>query len=74
MLLLLDRGEHGEYNVGQLAASCGVSSHLASEHLRLMERCGLLGRSRIGKETFYHITEPGLHAILGCIVSRFGQQ
>lgn len=69
MLFLLDAGE---YNVGQLAELCGISSHLASEHLRLMERCGLLHRNRVGKETFYGIAEPGLRDLMSCIVSRYG--
>jgi DNA-binding transcriptional ArsR family regulator len=70
MLLLMDADE---YNVGQLAASCGISSHVASEHLRLMERCGLLRRNRVGREAFYRIAEPGLRGILSCIIHRYGQ-
>ena len=30
----------GRYTVGELAEACGIPSHMASEHLRLMERCG----------------------------------
>lgn len=69
MLMLLDADA---YNVGQVARSCGISSHLASEHLRLMERCGLLARHRVGKETFYRLAEPALHDIMSCVVNRFG--
>ena len=32
----------GRYKVGELAEACGIPSHMASEHLRLMQRCGLL--------------------------------
>ena len=32
----------GRYTVGELAEACGIPSHMASEHLRLMQRCGLL--------------------------------
>ena len=70
MCLLIDAGE---YNVGQLADSCRIPSHVASEHLRLMERCGLPYRNGVGRETFYRIVEPGLRGILGCIVNRYGQ-
>lgn len=69
MLFLLESGEH---NVGDLAAACGVASQLASEHLRLMEHCGLLIREKAGKETFYRIAEPCLSEILHCLEARFG--
>ena len=32
----------GRYTVGGLAEACGIPSHMASEHLRLMQRCGFL--------------------------------
>ena len=63
----------GEYNVGQLAELCGISSHLASEHLRLIKRFELLDRNRVEKETFCRIAEPGLGDMLSYIVSRYGQ-
>jgi ArsR family transcriptional regulator, zinc-responsive transcriptional repressor len=69
MCLLIDAGQ---YNVGQIAEACGIPSHVASEHLRLMERCGLLHRNRVGRETFYRIAEPSLRDILSCIGRRFG--
>ena len=30
---------HGRYTVGELAEDCGVPDNVASEHLRLMQRC-----------------------------------
>jgi predicted transcriptional regulator len=36
----------GRYTVGELAEACEIPSHMASEHLRLMQRCGLLSRWR----------------------------
>ena len=32
----------GQYAVGDLADACEIPSHMASEHLRLMQRCGFL--------------------------------
>lgn len=32
----------GRYTVGELADACEIPSHMASEHLRLMQRCGFL--------------------------------
>ena len=62
----------GRYTVGELAAACDVASHVASEHLRLLERCGLLGSDREGRRAYYRIAEPHLAAIIDCIEGRFG--
>lgn len=58
--------------VGELAEACGIPSHMASEHLRLMQRCGLLGSEKEGRKTFYTVAEPHLANILACIEGRFG--
>lgn len=62
----------GRYMVGELAEACGIASHMASEHLRLMQRCGFLSASREGRCTYYMIAEPHLANIMGCIEQRFG--
>lgn len=62
----------GRYTVGELAEKCGVLQHVASEHLRLMQHCRLLGREKEGRKTFYTVAEPGLAAIMQCIHNRFG--
>ena len=62
----------GRYSVGELAEACGVSSHVASEHLRLMLRCGLLTSRREGRKVFYEVVEPHLAAIMACVEQRFG--
>ena len=62
----------GRYMVGELAEACGIASHMASEHLRLMQRCGFLTSSREGRRTYYTIAEPHLANIMGCIEQRFG--
>lgn len=62
----------GEYTVGELAEACGIASHMASEHLRLMKHCGLLTSERDGRKTYYSVAEPHLESIMGCIESRFG--
>jgi hypothetical protein len=45
---------------------------MASEHLRLMQRCGFLGMEKDGRCVFYTIAEPHLADIMACIESRFG--
>ena len=63
---------HGRYTVGELAAACAIPRHMASEHLRLMQHCGLLHAKKEGRTTYYGIAEPHLETIIGCIESRFG--
>jgi DNA-binding transcriptional ArsR family regulator len=62
----------GRYTVGQLAEACGIPSHMASEHLRLMQRCGFLTSEKEGRKAYYRIVEPHLHDIMTCVEARFG--
>ena len=62
----------GEYTVGELAEACEIPSHMASEHLRLMKRCGLLQADRDGRKTYYSVAEPHLCELMNCIEGRFG--
>ena len=62
----------GRYTVGELAEACGIPSHMASEHLRLMQRCGFLNVSKEGRCVYYTVAEPHLANIMACIESRFG--
>ena len=63
----------GRYAVGELAEACGVPSHMASEHLRLMQRCGFLTCQKEGRNAYYRVAEPHLAKILACIEDRFGE-
>lgn len=62
----------GRYTVGELAEACGIPSHMASEHLRLMQRCGLLSSRKDGRKAYYRVAEPHLANILACVEERFG--
>ena len=62
----------GQFTVGELADACGIPSHMASEHLRLMQRSGFLTSEREGRRIFYRVAEPHLKQIMNCIESRFG--
>src|SRR5271157_5317778 len=64
----------GRYMVGELAEACGIPSHMASEHLRLMQRCGLLTNKKDGRKAYYQIVETHLAKIMSCIEARFGDQ
>lgn len=61
------------YTVGELAEACGIPSNIASGHLRLMQRCGLLGQERDGRNVYYRIAEPCLGKIMSCIRERFSK-
>lgn len=65
---------HGRYTVGELAGACGIPSHMASEHLRLMQHCGFLASEKDGRKTYYQIIEAHLGSIMNCIESRFGDR
>ncbi|MEW4487468.1 metalloregulator ArsR/SmtB family transcription factor [Thalassoglobus sp. JC818] len=62
---------HGRYTVGELAADCEVPDNVASEHLRLMQRCGFFTSEREGRKVFYQIAEPHLEDLMNCVESRF---
>lgn len=62
----------GRYTVGELAEACGIPSHMASEHLRLMQRCGFLTSEKDGRKRYYAVVEPHLERIMACIADRFG--
>lgn len=62
----------GRYTVGELAEACGIPSHMASEHLRLMQRCGFLDSEKDGRRAYYQVAEPHLANIMKCVEQRFG--
>ena len=60
------------YTVGGLAEACEIPSNMASEHLRLMQRCGFLACEKEGRFAYYTIAEPHLAEIMHCVEGRFG--
>lgn len=64
----------GRYSVGELAEACGIRSHMASEHLRLMQRCGFMSSEKDGRSVYYRIAEPHLANIMACIEARFDRR
>lgn len=63
----------GRYTVGKLAQACEIPSHMASEHLRLMQRCGFLNSQRDGRKVYYRIAETHLENLMNCLNLRFGK-
>jgi DNA-binding transcriptional ArsR family regulator len=62
---------HDRYTVGEIAEDCGVPDNVASEHLRLMQRCGFFSSQREGRRVYYQVAEPHLENIMDCVESRF---
>ena len=62
----------GHFTVGQLAEACGIPSHMASGHLRLMQRSGFLTSEKDGRKAYYQIAECHLADIMACVEARFG--
>ncbi len=62
----------GDFSVNELAHACALPSAMASEHLRLMQRCGFLTNERVSRKVFYRVVEPHLKSILKCIENHFG--
>ena len=65
---------HDRYMVAELAKACDIQPHMASEHLRLMQRAGLLTSRREGRRTYYEIAEPHLAEIIHCVKARYGSR
>ncbi len=68
MIQMLLQGDHP---VGELAEACELPTAMASEHLRLMQRCGFLASEKDGRKVYYRVIEPHLRSILKCIEERF---
>ncbi|MBU0507199.1 metalloregulator ArsR/SmtB family transcription factor, partial [bacterium] len=60
-----------QFTVGELAEECSVPQNVASEHLKLLERCGLFCHERKGNKVFYQVTEPMLESFMSCIENKF---
>jgi DNA-binding transcriptional ArsR family regulator len=61
----------GKYTVGELAEDCGIPDNVASENLRLMQRCGFLASERAGRRVYYRVAEPHLKNLMACVEARF---
>lgn len=62
---------NGRYTVGDLAEACDIRPNVASEHLRLMEMCGLLTKEREGRRIYYQSAHACLVKILDCVRCQF---
>jgi DNA-binding transcriptional ArsR family regulator len=70
-LRIVDLLLRGRHTVGELAEACGVPSPIASGHLRLLQRCGLLAAERDGRNVYYTVADPCLRKLMACVRERF---
>lgn len=61
-------------SVGELARRVGILSHVASEHLRLLERCGMVCARKEGQIRYYQIAETHVLQLLDCLESKFSKE
>ena|GEM_PF-1224783 len=58
-----------EKTVGELAEAVEIPRHVASAHLNLMRRCGILDVRREGRKAFYFVPRPDVREMLARILS-----
>ena len=58
-------------SVGELAEKLNLQSHMTSEHLKLMQRCGFLKSQRVSRKIYYRIAEQHLLELLKCMRKKF---
>ncbi len=62
----------GRFTVGELAQACELPTAMASEHLRLMQRCGFLSSDKEGRKVFYRVADPHIKNLMKCVEDRCG--
>lgn len=63
----------GERSVESVAQRLDLSVANASQHLRLMQRCGVLASRREGKRVLYALSDPAVVELLGAL-GRLGER
>lgn len=63
----------GERSVDALAARLGLSVANASQHLRMMQRCGVLSSRREGKRVLYALSDPAVVELMSAL-GRLGER
>src|SRR5262245_8889214 len=72
-MLIVQMLLQGRYTVGELAKECVIPSQGASDHLRLMQRSGLLTSEKDGRKTYYQVAGSLLRNIMACVEVSFGR-
>ena len=72
-LKLIQRLIVDKFTVTELAKECDIRQHVASEHLRLLQRCGLLNSRKEGRRVYYDLAQKELINLMSLIEAKFGQ-
>ncbi len=59
--------EGGERSVGEIADALGEKQAITSQQLNLMKDKGVLASRREGAKVYYHIENPNVVRVLGCV-------
>ena len=62
---ILERLGRGPAPVGRLAQRLPISRPAVSQHLRVLEQCGLVTHESVGTRNVYRVDTDGLHALRG---------
>ena len=57
----------GEMCVGEIVAALGEKQAITSQQLNIMKDKGILSSRREGAKMFYHIENPNVIRVLGCV-------
>jgi len=60
---ILDLLRQGPLPVGELAAGLPISRPAVSQHLRVLEECGLVAHESVGTRNLYRVAPEGLVAL-----------
>ncbi|MCE5278761.1 MAG: metalloregulator ArsR/SmtB family transcription factor [Planctomycetaceae bacterium] len=66
-LAIADLLSHGDLPVYEIAQRLDLPPSQACDHLRRMQRVGLLASRRRGRTVYYRIAAPQVNHLLGCI-------
>jgi DNA-binding transcriptional ArsR family regulator len=59
---IVERLAHGELTAGAIAANFSISQPAVSKHLKVLERCGLLKRTIVGREHHLRLAPKPMNA------------
>lgn len=62
---VLEQLRKGPAPVGRLAESLPISRPAVSQHLRVLEECGLVAHQSVGTRNIYRVAPDGLTALRG---------
>lgn len=72
-LLMLCKLVDDEVSVGDLAAELGVRDAVASQHLSILRRSGVVSTRRDGQTIYYQLADPRIRSLIETLYRKFCQ-